>query len=109
MQEHPFSSVLVTGHSFGGALALLGALDIKNYFNLTSKQIKLITFGQPRVGDVAFSNYVGQYFNDNNYYRVTHYDDMIVHTPPQTGSQYRHAGHEVWYGSKYHDGQYKIC
>jgi predicted lipase len=48
----------VTGHSLGGALALLGAIDIKMYFGIHSKLMKLYTFGQPRVGDKAFSDWV---------------------------------------------------
>ena len=34
---------------------------------------------------------------------------MIPHIPPQMGSQYRHAGHEVWYPSKMYDGKYRVC
>lgn len=34
---------------------------------------------------------------------------MVPHVPPQTGSQYRHAGAEVWYSSRVYNGKYKIC
>ena len=82
LDEHPLSNILVTGHSLGSALALLGALDIKLYFNISSKMMRLYTFGQPRVGDKSFSEFVGMQFNENNYYRVVNYDDMVVHLPP---------------------------
>jgi predicted lipase len=55
---HPNSTLFVTGYSMGASLALLSALDIKDQFNLTSEQINLYTFGQPRVGDRQFSLYV---------------------------------------------------
>jgi hypothetical protein len=34
---------------------------------------------------------------------------MIPHVPPQAGSQYKHAGTEIWYGAKTYNGRYKIC
>ena len=86
LDEHPFSTILVTGHSLGSALAVLGALDIKIYFGIHSKLIRLYTFGQPRVGDKNFSDWVNKEFNFNNYYRVVNYDDMVPHLPPQAGS-----------------------
>ena len=58
LEEHPFSTILFAGHSLGGALAMLGALDIKMYFGIHSKLIRLYTFGQPRVGDKTFSDWV---------------------------------------------------
>ena len=75
-------------------MATLAALDIKN--TLTSpRTIYLYTYGQPRVGDDDFSNYVFSQI-PANYYRVTHYDDTVAHIPPRI-SGYKHAGHEVWY------------
>jgi hypothetical protein len=52
---HPKSTIFVTGYSLGASLALLGALDLQAYFNLTEKDITLYTFGQARVGDRKFS------------------------------------------------------
>ena len=84
----------------------MAALDIKN--TLTSpRTIYLYTYGQPRVGDDDFSNYVFTQI-PANYYRVTHYDDTVAHIPPLI-SGYKHAGHEVWYKSKDHDGYYLEC
>lgn len=60
LDEHPFSTILVTGHSLGSALAVLGALDIKMHFGIHSKLIRLYTFGQPRVGDKTFSDWVNK-------------------------------------------------
>ena len=71
--------------------------------------MKVYTFGQPRVGDKTFSDWVGKQFNTNNYYRVVNYDDMVPHLPPQAGSQYKHAGAEVWYSAKKYNGKYNIC
>jgi predicted lipase len=48
------AKIFVTGHSLGGAIASLSVPDIKQTFgNLGG----LITFGEPRVGNQAFSTY----------------------------------------------------
>ncbi|CAA3008255.1 phospholipase A1-Igamma1, chloroplastic [Olea europaea subsp. europaea] len=45
-------SLTITGHSLGGALALLNAYEAaKNFLSL---QINVISFAAPRVGNVAF-------------------------------------------------------
>jgi predicted lipase len=44
----------MTGHSLGGALAMLAALDINTNFKLPQR-VRVYTFGTPRLGNVAFS------------------------------------------------------
>ena len=43
----------MTGHSLGGALAVLCALDLQDIYG----NINLYTFGCPRVGNAAFAQY----------------------------------------------------
>lgn len=43
--------VLIVGHSLGGAVGVLAAVDLN--FNL-GKQVHLVTLGSPRVGNAAF-------------------------------------------------------
>ncbi|KAL3510674.1 hypothetical protein ACH5RR_030075 [Cinchona calisaya] len=45
-------SLTITGHSLGGSLALLNAYEAANYF--PSLPISVISFGAPRVGNIAF-------------------------------------------------------
>lgn len=51
---YPTAKIAVTGHSLGGSLATLAAVDIQ-------KDIKAVdimyTFGSPRTGNTQFSNY----------------------------------------------------
>lgn len=79
--------IYVTGHSLGGALAVVAGLDLHSTFSNVNK---LYTFGQPRVGNLALSNYIGAQFPDA--YRVIHYADMVVHVPPQN-LNYNHHNH----------------
>ena len=49
-------SILLTGHSLGGALATLAAYDIRVSLNVPPCQIECYTFGAPRVGNYAFAH-----------------------------------------------------
>ncbi|GMH44780.1 hypothetical protein BSKO_12732 [Bryopsis sp. KO-2023] len=46
--------VIVTGHSLGGAVAVLASYDIVKYCGVESDSISCYTFGAPRVGNHAF-------------------------------------------------------
>ncbi|TNV77269.1 hypothetical protein FGO68_gene2879 [Halteria grandinella] len=96
----------VTGHSLGGALATLAALDIRRQLGLGANEITLYTYGQPRVGDERMADHIMRELP--NYIRVTHYDDTVAHVPPFV-SGYKHGGFEVWYKSERHDGYYTEC
>ena len=48
--------LLVAGHSLGGALATLAALDVKNLCKAREQlDVTLYTFGAPRTGNHAFA------------------------------------------------------
>jgi len=87
--DHPSFTVMVTGHSLGGALATLTAMDLKNS---GINNVKLWNYGSPRVGDTAFSNYVNSYIGDRH--RVTHHKDMVPHLPMH--ERFTHISGE-WY------------
>lgn len=53
--SNPAYSVVISGHSLGGALAELAFGSFKTQPAL--KISKLFTYGAPRVGDVKFANY----------------------------------------------------
>lgn len=87
--------IWVTGHSLGGALAMLFALRLRARRNRAVAGV--YTFGQPRLGNLRFS--LG--YNDALKactFRVVHAADVVPRIPWLLGS-YRHAGHEVFYRS----------
>jgi predicted lipase len=69
-------AVVVTGHSLGGALATLTALDLQN---AGISNIRLFNYGSPRIGDEAFASYASNFLSDKN--RVTHHKDIVPHVP----------------------------
>lgn len=81
--------VWLTGHSLGGALAMLCA-------RLLIKPLAgCYTFGQPRVGDAEFCNAYDALLKDRTH-RVVHDADIVPRVPWLLGT-YRHAGHEIFY------------
>ncbi|KAI9266837.1 catalysis At the Interface: the anatomy of A conformational change in A triglyceride lipase [Phascolomyces articulosus] len=81
-------AIHVTGHSLGGALSVLHALDL--YENGITN-VRLITQGQPRVGNTAFANYILS--TNIPYMRAVNQRDVVPHVPD---IGYRHAGEEFW-------------
>ncbi|QAY68467.1 lipase family protein [Paenibacillus protaetiae] len=70
--------LFITGHSLGGALATLSALDIA--VNKPFANPLVYTFGAPRVGDPAFvrtyNSQIGTHWRIQNEY------DIVPHLPP---------------------------
>jgi hypothetical protein len=102
---HPTASVLVTGHSLGGALATFAGVDIKEELNLSAT---IYSFGSPRTGNQAFANHVFSLFGTEGYQRVTHYNDVVPHVPIEPMG-FQHTGNEVWYKNPGTDLTYVQC
>ncbi|CEF62184.1 Lipase, class 3 family-containing protein [Strongyloides ratti] len=73
-------SIILTGHSFGGAIAALTALRIQISNYKKSNQIFLYTYGEPRFGTYLFAkNFDARIPNS---FRVVYSTDIIPHLPP---------------------------
>jgi len=72
--------LVFTGHSLGGALAVHAATDMVLENIRPGYNMKLYTFGQPRVGNKQFDGVVKKLIPDA--FRVTHNKDLVVHVPP---------------------------
>mmetsp|Transcript_138565 Transcript_138565/g.351208 ORF Transcript_138565/g.351208 Transcript_138565/m.351208 type:complete len:396 (-) Transcript_138565:367-1554(-) len=95
--------MFVTGHSLGGALATLAMFDLERLgYNLA----KAYTFGQPRVGDVAFAGAFHEAMASTPVHRVTRADDPFVYMPAR--DPFHHVGTEVYYRGDTTDG-YRVC
>jgi triacylglycerol lipase len=94
MQHH--APLCITGHSLGGALATLAALDLAVVKPL------VITFGSPRVGNHAFAETYQAKVPDT--WRVYNLRDVVSHLPPAAIPDvhwpievewFEHVGHAV--------------
>jgi len=102
VQQYPTFNVVVTGHSLGGSIGTICAMDL--YYTHQISNVRVITFGSPRVGDAAFAQYFDSAFAGNSW-RMTHQRDMMPHLFPQSMG-FHHVATEVWF----HSGEeYQIC
>ncbi|MNI18443.1 Lipase (class 3) [compost metagenome] len=74
----PDKTLYITGHSLGGALATLCAIDVAANTNYVSPC--MVTYGSPRAGDPAFANAFKKYVY--NSYRIANPFDVVTHAPP---------------------------
>ena len=84
--QHPEKDIYVTGHSLGGALAVLNAFDIAAH---TQRTVTVFTFGQPRVGGEKFREAYEELVPDS--YRVVVDGDPIARIPGML-IDYEHVG-----------------
>lgn len=91
----PAKKLFVAGHSLGGALAVLAALDLA--VNTRFKNLFVYTYGSPRVGDPVFASTFN--YMVKNSIRIANVHDIIptlpeqAYLPPFTkkGLYYRHV------------------
>ncbi|XP_019052274.1 PREDICTED: lipase-like [Nelumbo nucifera] len=103
LEENPDAKILVTGHSLGGALAILfvAGLVYHQEAALLNHLLGVYTFGQPRVGDENFGRFMDAKLKEK-YFRVVYRYDIVPRLPfgdPIT--QFAHFGNCIYYSSWY--------
>lgn len=84
--QFPSYSVTVTGHSYGAAIAQLLSMDVAR----AGIPCSMYNFGQPRVGDQKYANFVGTVAGLTTW-RVVHNQDIVPHWPFNDYLNYFHA------------------
>jgi hypothetical protein len=97
------------GHSLGGAIANLAALQYIMKVKENNKQTKvsLVTFGSPRVGNKVFA----QIMNEVGFarqFRVIYGQDPVTGVPPKMiqGHEFVHSGTEIKFFEERFDKPY---
>lgn len=89
VRQAPECNLIFTGHSLGGALATIAALDTQyNITQKTKQAIEVYTFGSPRVGNDALVASFGKRVPLN--YRFVYGRDIVTHVP-RVWQGYRHV------------------
>ncbi|KAF3327464.1 Lipase [Carex littledalei] len=85
LKMHPRAKFIVTGHSLGGALAILfpAILLFHKETELMERLLAVYTFGQPRVGDAQLKRFMEAHVCHpvNKYFRVVYCNDVIPRIP----------------------------
>ena len=87
-----------------------GLVTTKGLWNIV--KVHLITFGQPRVGDISYAQVIER--NVAYRYRVVHEYDLVPHIPPQISGHLLdtpfHHRYEVWYDNNMgHKSPFIVC
>ncbi len=77
-KERGMRSLWITGHSLGGALAVLATAKLR--FEKAQPVSGLYTYGQPRVGDFEFCSRFDQGFGDYTF-RFVNFQDIVPRVP----------------------------
>jgi predicted lipase len=91
-----YSTLTITGHSLGAGLS---SLATSSFIGSGIKVANTYTYGEPRNGDSAWVSYLGSQISDENYLRVSHYNDGVPQIPP-TVLGFEHHGPEYWQSKK---------
>lgn len=93
----PLEALYITGHSMGGAMAVLAAarLSRDDYAALLPPGVLrgVYTYGQPMVGDQRFADFCEGKFGALLYRHVYH-NDVVPQVPPRSNLAYAHIGEE---------------
>ena len=80
VRQYPDHTITAAGHSLGGAIATIAALDLQyNITQHTGQDISLYTFGSPRVGNPALVNSFRQRVPQS--YRFVYGWDIVTRIP----------------------------
>lgn len=94
--EDKLEGLYITGHSLGGALAVIAAALLHVTPELEGLRQRLrgvYTYGQPRVGHTDFAEQMEREFGDR-LFRHVYGNDVVPRLPPRTMGPFAHFGTE---------------
>jgi hypothetical protein len=98
---HPLEALYVTGHSFGGAMASVLAIMLRNdpaYAPVLKAVRAVYTFGAPMVASPALADARdGDARLGNRVFRYVYENDAVPQVPPRACGNFAHFGRELRY------------
>ncbi|KAJ3276200.1 hypothetical protein HDV01_005648 [Terramyces sp. JEL0728] len=91
VHKYPSYNILFSGHSLGGAVVSLAAMDTYNNLgDAVADKISVFTFGEPRVGNLDFAKYIDSLPFSSRIFRVAKSGDLVPHIPPKNFFGFTH-------------------
>lgn len=95
---HPMQALYVTGHSLGGAMAMLLGIMLATdpaFAPLAERLRAVCTYGQPMVGSPGLAEACRQHpLLAQRVVRYVYRDDVVPHLPPKDSGDFAHVGME---------------
>ncbi|KAL3598607.1 hypothetical protein D5086_006525 [Populus alba] len=106
LMEHKNAKFVVTGHSLGGALAVLfpTVLVLHQQTDVMNRLLGVYTFGQPRIGNLQLAKFMEAHlkYPVPKYFRVVYSYDLVPRLPCDDKTfLYKHFGVCLYYNSLY--------
>jgi hypothetical protein len=75
--KYPNYSIVLTGHSLGGAKAMINALYLSKFYSDTLPLEAVYTYGQPPIGSINFGTWMATCIGPKKIIRVTSQWDLV--------------------------------
>ncbi|XP_023526823.1 uncharacterized protein LOC111790207 isoform X1 [Cucurbita pepo subsp. pepo] len=110
LMEHKNAKFVVTGHSLGGALAVLfpTVLVLHKEMEIMDRLLGVYTFGQPRIGDKQLAQFMEAHLMKPipRYFRVVYCNDLVPRLPyDDKAFFYKHFGVCLYYDSLFTENE----